>query len=127
MNDYNFFSIYKKRRKQGVDFHSPYVIGLLSIVIFAMLTFGLVARNMLMENHIQALRAQVDNIKASSAFIEAEKLRINIETMQQYDKNAQVVLGKFEEAKVLGTSFLEQVAGAMPVGVSLDSMTTNNA
>jgi len=127
MKDYNFFSIYSKRRKQGIDFHSPYVIGLSIVAIFVLLTVGVAARNMFMGKNIQAMRTEVDAIKASDTFIEADKLRINIQAMEQYDKNAQVVLDAFQEAKILGTSFLQQVAGAVPAGIVLDNITANSS
>ena len=127
MKDYNFFSIYSKRHKQGIDFKSPYVIGVLVVALFTLLTVGFVAKNMIVERQIQGLQTEIDAIKASSDYAEAEKLRVNIETMQQYDINAQVALAKFEDAKVLGTSFLQKVAGAVPAGVAITGITANSA
>lgn len=127
MRDYNFFSIYSKKHKNGIDLKSPYVIGLLAVALFALLTAGFVTKNMIVESQIQGIQTEINAIKASSAYAEAEKLRVNIETMQQYDINAQAALTKFEEAKVLGTSFLEQVASTVPAGVAITGLTANNA
>ena len=127
MRDYNFFSIYSKKHRQGMDLKSPSAVGLLAVALFALLTVAFVTKNMMVERQIQGLQSEIAAIKASSTYAEAEKLRINIATMEQYDINAQVALTKFEEAKVLGTSFLQAVAGTVPAGVSITGMTANNA
>lgn len=110
-----------------MDFRSPYVLGLLAILAFALLTVGLIVGNMFVQNDVDALKAEIDTIKASSAFAEADKLRTNINTMQQYDKNAQAALEKFAAAKILGTSFLEEIAGVVPAGANLSTLTTNRS
>ncbi|NLT47537.1 MAG: PilN domain-containing protein [Clostridiales bacterium] len=128
MKDYNFFSIYSKKSNRRHDFRSPYFLATIVILLFILLTAGLMARNILLEKQINRDTAALAALQGAADYLEAMELHTRQLTMEQYDEKASLALDKLNRAKVLGADFLTEISAKIPTvvtvhGISMDIST----
>lgn len=126
MNDYNFFSVYE--RKKGLDFNikSPYLVGAILLIICLLVSIGLVGSNFYYSYSIGKLTSEIDGLKASTEFKEATYYLQSIDAMKQYDDAAQTALDKFIASELLGTDYINKITSVIPSNVIIQGMSLDN-
>lgn len=126
MKDYNFFEIYESKKGMQINPKSAYFVGALILLICVGLSVGLVARNLILSYQINDMAQKLADIKVSTKYIQANKLRVSIDSMTEYDKSAEIALEKFYSNQIIGTSLLEKISSALPSTISMVSFKMNN-
>ncbi len=127
MKDYNFFLVFDKKRGARIDPKSSNFIAVIVIILCVLLSVGLVARNFVLLNRLTDINTEIEVKIASSEYTEANRLKMSIDAMKQYDEISEEIVKKFQEADVLGTEIMGTLTSVMPTSVTLNSISINNA
>ena len=126
MRDYNFFSIYEKKRDFIFNIKSPYTISGIIILLCILLSAGFIIRNMILENNIQEMQAQIDSIQKSSDYKEANELNNRIDAMNKYEQIADIALENFQAADTLDSELINNLFKGIPANAVITDFTIIN-
>lgn len=121
MNDYDFFSGYKRKKGINLDFNSPYFLGAIILIICVALSVASVARNIVLDSRIDSLTQEADAIKSTDNYLLANELQSGLDAMADYDIGASSALRKFKEAKVLDSNLISSLLKGVPANVTVTS------
>lgn len=123
MNDFNFFSIYQKKRGLDLNPGSPYFISGIIVLVCVALTAGIFIYNLILSRQIEAANSETIQIKASQEYTEASYYQNSLQAMSNYEAGADHALLKFQASNVIRTELLEAIWKGLPVNVRMTSFT----
>lgn len=127
MKDYNFFEIYEKKKGFTIQPKSTVFACAVILLIFILVSLGLVGRNLYLSSRINSLDSETQKIKATKEYQEADRLQNSINAMQEYDKKAGIALKKFEDSSVIGSKLIMKIASVMPSNTAMLKIEMDNA
>lgn len=127
MTDYNFFSIYEKKKGMVLDIKSPYFAGGLLVAIAVLVALVLVGLNLYSGFRILSMTQELDSLKANQEYQDAVFYQQSIQAMSSYDRAAQIALDKFNSNNKLTTVYLAKLASFIPDPIVIKSLTIDNA
>lgn len=126
MRDYNFFEIYEKKKGINIQPKSTIFVCLVLLFLVILISIGLVVWNFYLTYTMDKYNEKVTLVKASEEYIEAERLISSIDAMEEYDKIAEIALGKFNAYNLIGTDILTKISSTIPVNATVNNMNINN-
>ena len=127
MKDYNFFEIYEKKRTLFINPRSIYFIGSMALLLSIFISLSFLGRNIYISYQTDKMINESNVIKATKEYIEADRLQNSVNAMNEYDVNAEIALNKFNDYNLLGSKILSSLSSTLPIGVSINSLSMNNA
>lgn len=127
MRDYNFFSFYERKKGINIDPKSSYFIAIIMILVFSLLSIGLVVRNVILTSQLNERNGEIILLQESAEYKEAQAFRNALDKMAEYEQGADIVLADFESQNVLATSILDQLTAALPTTVTATTLEFNHA
>jgi hypothetical protein len=121
MNDFNFFSVYEKRKGIKFDLDSPYFMGVVILIICVIFSIGFLSRNLILNIQISAMTKKIETIKQTDDYATANDLQNSINAMVNYDTSAALALKKYQDAKVLDSGLVSSLLSGVPANVSVVS------
>jgi hypothetical protein len=126
MRDYNFFEIYKRKTITTKE-KTPVLVSVIAILMVVGATVGIMLLNAQMEGNIKSYQAEIEDMKSSEIYMEAERLESNLAAMKEYDKYAEKALEKLDRSHVLGSEFMSTIASVLPINTSILAIQADQA
>lgn len=117
MRDYNFFEIYDNKKKFSLNPRSPFFIGGIVVLVCVLLSIGLILRNRILLDNIESATEKWLRTKSSQEYISADKLQNSLDAMEDYEKNADIALGKFSLANFINSKLIADLFKELPSNV----------
>lgn len=127
MRDYNFFDPYEKKWSPEINFTSPGFYSLLILLLILGVTVGAFVQNKMLADEQALLSTELNALKESPLFQEAEAFNQSLGALQEYDQYAATALEKIDEGSILGTNLLNKLSSAMPSSATLTSLNATTA
>ena len=125
MNDYNFFSIYQKKKGLALNPGSPYFISGVIVLICIVLTSGIFIYNLILTKQIEAAQTKAMEIKATEEYTQASYYQNSLQAMTSYETSADLALQKFQASDVIRTELLSNLWKGLPVNVRMTAFTAD--
>ncbi|MGI6751736.1 MAG: hypothetical protein ACOX4U_03850 [Anaerovoracaceae bacterium] len=125
MRDYNFFDGFQKKQEQAFDIKSPLFLGVMAIALIILVSGGLFLQKTLLNAGLVKASAELQEIKNSREYQEANTLQKQISAMEEYDSYAEAALKRVKDGDTLNSEFLRWLTNSMPNTASLESASIN--